>query len=942
MANKIINDDIDSDEFESKEIFAILFKRLNEISFILLIAIVVFFIISLASYHKTDPAWSYSSTNSEVRNAAGIVGAYSADLLLSIFGYLGYFLPIMIIGVLAICFKGYDYKSTLLFFLTKLIGAILVLLCGCTLANLHIPIVVNILPETSGGITGSFVQQYIVMWIGEIGATLVLTSLFMAGVTFLTGLSWLKLTDITIKLIVISFIAIKNLLIMIFKDICEGVFKTINYICKLTCVMLKYFVQKLKIVFPKFASFFSSVFFKLFNIKIFSKTSNKDLITPIMEVENNNKNKVNNQIFNENDECELNSDSISKKKNGFGSLLISMFASKSSSSKDSKSNLSKDSLNNFSDNNYTNNFNSFNDSHYSTNNFSDKQNLNTKNNPKGNMIQDNDLRRDNINSSKIISGNLNSQNKDNISCNNADTKAINNLGTYNVNKLPTEELLEVATQLPAKSQFANGFLENLSRDVESKLADFGAEVRVVGVYPGPVITRFEIELKAGLKVSKISSLAKDLARSLSVTSLRVIEVIPGKSYVGLEIPNKQREIVKLREIVESDVYKDAKSPLTLALGKDIAGAPVIANLTKMPHLLVAGTTGSGKSVGVNAMLLSILYKSTPDDVRLILIDPKMLELSIYESIPHLLAPVVTDMKDAANALNWCVEEMERRYRLMAAVGVRNLTGFNEKIAKAIKLKRPIPDPLWHPIEGEKHPSLEKLPYIVVIIDEFADMMMVVGKKVEELIARIAQKARAAGIHMILATQRPSVDVITGIIKANIPTRIAFQVSSKIDSRTILDQMGAEQLLGNGDMLYLPSGAGIPIRVHGAFVSDQEVHNVVGFLKEKSAPQYVTEICSNKLLTNPFAFNQSTFSSSFSQEQLDMNDVDELYQDAVIIVAETRKASISYIQRRLKIGFNRAARLLETMESEGIISAMKSNGTREVLVDPPINDEEASS
>jgi S-DNA-T family DNA segregation ATPase FtsK/SpoIIIE len=489
-------------------------------------------------------------------------------------------------------------------------------------------------------------------------------------------------------------------------------------------------------------------------------------------------------------------------------------------------------------------------------------------------------------------------------------------------KLPDLELLEAAPPSDPKKHYSPAVLEKLSREVEERLLDFGAEVKVVAVCPGPIITRFEMTLAPGLKVSKITGLAKDLARSLSVTSVRVVEVIPGKAVVGLEIPNKYREIVKLRDVLESPQYQDSVGPLNIALGKDISGVPMVVNLGKMPHLLVAGTTGSGKSVGVNAMLLSLLFKATPEDLRLILIDPKMLELSIYDGIGHLLTPVVTDMNDAANALRWCVAEMERRYQVMAAVGVRNLEGFNFKVAQGIANNNPIFDPLWDPKSGGTAPKLEKLPSVVVIIDEFADMMMVVGKKVEELIARIAQKARAAGIHMILATQRPSVDVITGLIKANVPTRIAFQVSSRIDSRTILDQQGAEQLLGHGDMLYLAPGTGIPIRVHGAFVSDEEVHAVVKALKQNNpSPQYIEEISNSIGLAIPGI----DAVGELGGEQ------DPLYDEAVSIVIDTRKASISYLQRRLKIGYNRSARLIEAMEAAGVVSAMSSNGVRELLV-----------
>nr|WP_286049469.1 DNA translocase FtsK [Rheinheimera sp. KL1] len=471
-------------------------------------------------------------------------------------------------------------------------------------------------------------------------------------------------------------------------------------------------------------------------------------------------------------------------------------------------------------------------------------------------------------------------------------------------------------------------LERVSRLVETKLLDFGVEAKVVAVLPGPVVTRFELDLAPGVKVSKITGLSKDLARSLSAISVRVVEVIPGKSYIGLELPNQFREIVRLSEVIGDEVFIQSKSPLTMVLGKDIAGKSVVADLGRMPHLLVAGTTGSGKSVGVNVMICSLLYKSTPEDVRFLMIDPKMLELSVYEGIPHLLTEVVTDMKEAANGLRWCVGEMERRYKLMSALGVRNLKGYNQKIQDAIAAGTPIRDPIWKPSDNmmTMPPELEKLPSIVVVIDEFADMMMIVGKKVEELIARIAQKARAAGIHLILATQRPSVDVITGLIKANIPTRMAFQVSSKIDSRTILDQQGAESLLGQGDMLYLPPGSGVPTRVHGAFVDDHEVHAVVSDWKRRGKPNYISEILNG----------EPTEDSLLPGETMegDEGESDPLFDQAVAFVTESRKASVSGVQRRFRIGYNRAARLVEQMEMSGIVSGAGHNGNREVLAPPP--------
>jgi S-DNA-T family DNA segregation ATPase FtsK/SpoIIIE len=493
--------------------------------------------------------------------------------------------------------------------------------------------------------------------------------------------------------------------------------------------------------------------------------------------------------------------------------------------------------------------------------------------------------------------------------------------------LPALELLDRPP--PRTTGYSREKLEVMSRRVEALLKSFGIAAEVVAVEPGPVITRFEIEPAPGVKVNQITNLAKDLARGLSVLSVRVVEIIPGKSVVGLEIPNQHREIVYLREVLEASIYDQAASPLTLALGKDIGGKPVIANLGKMPHLLVAGTTGSGKSVAINAMLLSLLYKAPPHEVRLILVDPKMLELSVYEDIPHLLTPVVTDMKEAANALRWCVGEMERRYRLMAALKVRNIAGFNRKVLDALAVGQGLTDPFWRPggetVPGEI-PLLQPLPFIVVVIDELADLMMVVGKKVEELIARLAQKARAAGIHLILATQRPSVDVITGLIKANIPTRIAFQVSARVDSRTILDQMGADQLLGHGDMLYLPPGAGLPQRVHGAFVDDHEVNRVVEYLRRTGAPDYVDDV-----LAEP---REEVEGGGDGEVNGRDGESDPLYDEAVRIVTESRRASVSGVQRRLRIGYNRAARLVEEMEAAGLVGPVQSNGSREVLAPPP--------
>jgi DNA segregation ATPase FtsK/SpoIIIE, S-DNA-T family len=506
------------------------------------------------------------------------------------------------------------------------------------------------------------------------------------------------------------------------------------------------------------------------------------------------------------------------------------------------------------------------------------------------------------------------------------------------NELPPLKLLDDPP--PREPLYSAEALEALSRLVEMKLKDFAIDAEVVAVQPGPVVTRFELRPAPGVKASQITALAKDLARALSVLSVRVVEVIPGKSVMGLEIANEKREVVTLGEIIRSKAYDELNSPLALALGKDIGGQPMVADLTRMPHLLIAGTTGSGKSVGINAMVLSLLYKSTAEHVRLIMIDPKMLELSVYEGIPHLLAPVVTDMKQAANALRWCVAEMERRYQLMAALGVRNISGFNRRVKDALEAGKPIKDPVMM-LRAANDPSIDQreiqdltpLPYVVVVVDELADLMMIVGKKVEELITRLAQKARASGLHLILATQRPSVDVITGLIKANIPCRIAFQVSARVDSRTILDQMGAETLLGHGDMLYLPPGTSLPTRVHGAFVSDQEVHRVVNALKSSTPPSYIEEVLSGPKTPIPGLSGEESDNGAGAESA----EQDPLYDEAVRIVTSERKPSISYVQRRLKIGYNRAARLLEAMEIAGLVGPLQANGARDVLAPAPPED-----
>lgn len=777
--------------------------RLREGIFIIMAAVALFLLLSLLTYHRTDPGWSHTGASAHIANAGGQIGAWFADLLFYLLGFPAYLLPVMLVYGTWFFLKhpleeSYDYFLWGL----RFFGFFLIFAAGTGLTELEL-INAGDMPFTSGGVIGHLVGVGLVKLLNLQGTSLLLLSLLLIGITMFTDLSWLKVIE--------------------FLGFC-------------TLAIAEYFSE------------FSQKFFRL----------------PLL----NSKRKGTSRRRRSSDADTEDEDEDEESDDDEETPHVNMKFVKESEDDDDSEPAERGGL--------------FKRSFF-------KKGKNSLPDPDDEDEEDNDGGRTRRKTKRSYSS------------------------------LPSLELLDIPKKTTTPG-YSSAALETMSHEVEQRLLDFGVEVQVVAVHPGPVITRFELQLAPGIKVSKISGLSKDLARSLSVTSVRIVDVIPGKSVIGLEVPNEQRETVRLREVLASDEYEQAKSPFSMALGKDIAGEPVIVDLSKMPHLLVAGTTGSGKSVGLNVMLLSILYKSTPSEVRMLLIDPKMLELSVYEGIPHLLAPVVTDMKEAANALRWCVAEMERRYRLMAALGVRNIAGFNARVQEAIDRGESLLDPIWQATgEESEQPELEPLPYILVLVDEFADMMMVVGKKVEELIARIAQKARAAGIHLILATQRPSVDVITGLIKANIPTRIAFQVSSRIDSRTILDQQGAEQLLGQGDMLYLPPGSGVPIRVHGAFVDDHEVHRVVRDWKKRGKPEYVTDV------TN---FRDPAESGSNGEYH---SDVDELYDEAVRIVLDTRRATISHIQRRLRIGYNRAARILEQMENDGLVSQMESNGLREVLV-----------
>lgn len=736
-------------------------QRIREGFFLLCCACALFLLVSLFSFETKDPGWSSTGTG-VIANWGGKVGAWFADVFLSLFGIVAYLFPALVVLSSWISMKEEGNEEKRFFdWIYKSLGWIALIASTCALVSFyhqgH-----TYLPAASGGIVGDVLGSGLATFFNKIGSTIFLIALLLCGITIITGLSWLGLT--------------------------ETIGEKFSDLWDKTRARREELTEKIKK--PE--------------IKLLEDRKSSTRSEPVIVVE---------------------------------------------------------------------------------------RALPTP--PKPVVIV-----RETPKEKKKVE---------------IDPSIRLAPGT-----LPPFTLLNPSPPLNDKP-FANITFEDLSMLVEQRLSDFGVEAKVVAVLPGPVITRFELDLAPGIKVSKITGLAKDIARSLSAVSVRVVEVIPGKSVIGLEIPNENRETVTLRDMVESQRYAQSRSPVSLVLGKDIAGAPVIVDLTKMPHLLVAGTTGSGKSVSLNAMLLSMLFKSSPEHLRLILIDPKMLELSVYEGIPHLLTPVITDMKDAANALRWCVAEMDKRYRLMAALGVRNIIGYNQKVTEAINKGEPLPMPgVLVTDEATAKMTLIPLPLIVVVADELADMMMVVGKKVEDLIARIAQKARAAGIHLILATQRPSVDVITGLIKANIPTRVAFQVSSRIDSRTILDQQGAEQLLGHGDMLYLPPGAGVPIRVHGAYVADEEVHRVVAAWRSAGQPEYLEAVTTG-------------ISESGGADGQEGGEQDPLYDEAVRIVTENRKASISLVQRRLRIGYNRAARMMEDMESAGVVSSMDNSGTREVLV-----------
>lgn len=849
-----------------------LLRGLREGALLVFGMLAVYLLASLLSYHPNDPGWSFTGDSDGVRNLGGAAGAWFADLALHGLGYLAYLLPV---AMAAVGWRLFRYGHSLpwgppLEWAVRAGALLLSVLTAAALLALHsLP---RDLPVHGGGILGDWVARFVVATMGLVGGTLFLLTLFLAGFTLLANISWFRVMDQLGHWVVRAW--------------------------QFTQPRLQPLGQRLL---PRSPDTATATVGTEPTVRILTRETER--IEPVVSLPGEP------QRVRQAQSAPL--EPVSR----LSATGQPSGAATPSAAVDAETETALDRL---TPARHTPRIVTTPAPVFSTDAEDDMPD------PDDEVVSAPQASTAAVSATEAATA---SRGPIPIPISQARTRRANEVPAYLgeiTDPHPPLDLLDPPPEVV--HGYSEAYLEEMSRLVEEKLADFGVQVEVVTVQPGPVITRFELNPAAGVKVARISALAKDLARSLSVIAVRIVEVIPGRSTVGLEIPNEKRELVSLSEILHSPQFTQAKSSLTMALGKDIGGAPVVADLARMPHLLVAGTTGSGKSVGVNAMLISMLYKSTAEDVRLILIDPKMLELSVYEGIPHLLAPVVTDMKDAANALRWAVAEMERRYKLMSMLGVRNIAGFNKVIRESNAAGEPLADPTFNPdnaIAGAIPPALEPLPCIVVVVDEFADMIMVVGKKVEELIARLAQKARAAGIHLILATQRPSVDVITGLIKANIPTRIAFQVSSRVDSRTILDQMGAEHLLGHGDMLYLPPGKALPERVHGAFVADHEVHKVVEYVKATGEPDYEPAILEEPEAGAPAIPGLESASTD--------SETDPLYDQAVQIVMESGKASISFVQRRLKIGYNRAARMVEDMEAAGLVSPIQSNGNREVLV-----------
>ena len=848
-------------------------QRLFEAGLITIILLAIFMMLSLVSYHPSDPGWSQTAWGGEIRNAAGPAGAWLADILLFVFGFSAYLVPLLMVLVgWGTLWRPRALSDVCYLTLSlRIIGFLMLLLSLQTLASMNLG---NIYYFSSGGLIGDMLASAMGPVFGILGTTLLLLCAFATGITFFTGWSWLLIVER------LGAVAIN----------------TPQWFSQLPQRIADWQASSL----PRRQSDEPQA----------SLPAPDEATAAVPDAGFAGWRRFKERLASPADtEVDPESDVNAEQHDPLLAPLPEASKKRPPLQK-KRPPVRKEPV-----------LGDVDEPDVAMATIAEANGWALDDDDEDNEADDLDLpwlKEDDMPTATppppaapapVVTQTTGSR--------------------RDLSPLPSVELLDLPK--PRQHTVSEAELDRIARLVEAKLADYNVQANVVGVYPGPVITRFELDLAPGIKVSKISRLDRDLARSLSAISVRVVEVIPGKPYVGLELPNTRRDTVYLREVMDSQAFSDSKHPLTLVLGQDIAGEPVIVNLGKMPHVLVAGTTGSGKSVGVNVMILSILYKATPAEVRFIMIDPKMLELSVYEGIPHLLTEVVTDMKEAANALRWCVGEMERRYKLLSAVGVRNLHGYNTKVQAAIDAGEPIRDPLWDPTQSMDTypPALEKLPHIVVVIDEFADMMMIVGKKVEELIARIAQKARAAGIHLILATQRPSVDVITGLIKANIPTRMSFQVSSKIDSRTILDQQGAESLLGMGDMLYMPAGESTPTRVHGAFVDDHEVHKVVAAWKERGEPDYIEDILTGDVGAEGLLPGE--VAEGGDQE------ADALFDEAVAYVVETRRGSISGVQRKFKIGYNRAARLIEQMEKQGIVSEAMGSGQREVLAPPPVRE-----
>ena len=909
-------------------------QRLVEVGLIACLGIAAFMLLALLSFDPADPSWTQTGYHSDIRNIAGPVGAEVADILFAVFGWLSYLVPPFLAFCGYLLFRRFTDLLSLDYFVLgmRLLGLLLTVISACAISSINFD---DIFMYSSGGVVGDVLVALLLPQLSFVGSSLLLLCSFCIGLTLLTGISWLTVADQLGALTVSIARHLWN-----FNASRDALLRRLRPKAKLVAPLQRTDLKMPPYQAPEKPQPVAAVTAPAVSLPAEQpvETSSSLRIEPEFSVAVGSE--AERVLPSDNDMPHFSAyQPVAAEVSAVEPILsaatepVPAVVVQPKAASPIKVDPSVQSR-------------AFFPEAGARVEPLPIQPLDIRTEARAfvsiDEIADDELSYSAIDESyaddELAQSFLHTQSPAHIVSavtspalvteedDDAQDEVLYPQQQTPVDALPSISLLERANR--TVNPISAEDLERVSRLVEVKLLDFNVDAKVVGVYPGPVVTRFELDLAPGVKVSKITGLSKDLARSLSAISVRVVEVIPGKSFIGLELPNQHREIVRLSEVIGDEVFEQSKSPLTMVLGKDIAGKAVVADLAKMPHLLVAGTTGSGKSVGVNVMICSLLYKSTPDDVRFLMIDPKMLELSVYEGIPHLLTEVVTDMKEAANGLRWCVGEMERRYKLMSMLGVRNLKGYNAKVAEAIADGKPLRDPLWKASDDMRTepPMLEKLPSIVVVIDEFADMMMIVGKKVEELIARIAQKARAAGIHLVLATQRPSVDVITGLIKANIPTRIAFQVSSKIDSRTILDQQGAESLLGQGDMLYLPPGSGVPNRVHGAFVDDHEVHAIVADWKTRGRPNYIPEILSG----------ETTEENLLPGETLEDEDAeaDPLFDQAVAFVTESRKASVSGVQRRFRIGYNRAARLVETMEQVGIVSGPGHNGNREVLAPPP--------